>query len=147
MPRRQSPYHQRYLEHGAELVDRIGYDAPYRFTTTESEHKATRTAAGMYDVYHQGAVEIRGKEAQALLQRTAVNDLDRIGDGQVLYSSLCNEQGGIVDDLTIYRLSGDQFWLSPTPSRVDAVVAWLSGHAQGMNAYVTNLVPGTGFIS
>jgi len=147
MARRQSAYHQKYIELGAELVDRIGYDAPYSFTTTEQEHIATRTAAGMYDVYHQGMVEIRGKEAEALLQRTIVNDLTRIGDGKVLYSSICNEAGGIVDDLTIYRLSGDQFWLSPTPSRVDAVVDWLTGKAHGANAYVTNLVSGSGFIS
>ncbi|MCC6790548.1 MAG: glycine cleavage system aminomethyltransferase GcvT [Thermomicrobiales bacterium] len=147
MARRQSAYHQKYLELGAELVDRIGYDAPYRFTTTEAEHMATRTAAGMYDVYHQGAVEIRGKDAESLLQRTLVNDVTRIGDGQVLYSSICNDQGGIVDDLTVYRLAGDRFWLSPTPTRVDAVVAWLTEQSRDVNAYVTNLVSGTGFIS
>ena len=88
MPRRQSPYHQKYLEHGAELVDRIGYDAPYRFTSTEEEHLATRKTAGMYDVYHQGAVEIRGNGAEAFLQHALVNDVARIGDGQVLYSSV-----------------------------------------------------------
>lgn len=147
MPRRHSPYYQRYLDHGAELVDRIGYDAPYRFTSTEEEHIATRTRAGMYDVYHQGALLVQGKDAEALLQKTMVNDLARIGDGKVLYSSVCNEQGGMIDDLTIYRVAGDHFFLSPTPSRVDAVYAWLSGHAHGMDVYVNNLVSGTGFIS
>ena len=147
MPRRQSAYHQKYLELGAELVDRMGYDAPYRFTTTEQEHQATRTAAGMYDVYHQGWVEIRGRQAEALLQKALVNDLSRIGDGKVLYSSLCNESGGMVDDLTVYRLSGDRFWLSPTPSRVATVVAWLDGLSHDFDAYVTDLVSGTGFIS
>lgn len=145
--RRQSPYHQKYLELGAELVDRIGYDAPYRFTSTEEEHLATRTKAGLYDVYHQGAVAIRGKGAASLLQRALVNDIDRISDGEVLYSSVCNESGGMVDDLTVYRLSGDHFWLSPTPTRVDAVTAWLTDMAVGTDAYVTNLVSGTGFIS
>lgn len=148
MARRQTAYHQKYLELGAELVDRIGYDAPYRFTSTEAEHLATRTAAGMYDVYHQGAVEVRGKDAEALLQRALVNDLRRIDDGRVLYSSVCNEAGGMVDDLTVYRLAGDRFWLSPTPTRVDAVVAWLTEQARDFSAaYVTNLVSGTGFIS
>jgi aminomethyltransferase len=147
MARRQSAYQQKYIELGAELVDRIGYDAPYRFTSTEQEHLATRTAAGMYDVYHQGTVDIYGKDAEQLLQRTLVNDIRRIDDGRVLYSSLCNEQGGIVDDLTVYRASSDHFFLSPTPTRVDTVVAWLTGHAQGLNAYVVNKVSGTGFIS
>jgi aminomethyltransferase len=65
----------------------------------------------------------------------------------VLYSSLCNEQGGMIDDLTVYRVAGDHFWLSPTPTRVDPVVAWLSAHTGELNVYVTNLVSGTGFIS
>ncbi|MDQ2682592.1 MAG: hypothetical protein M3Y37_03590, partial [Chloroflexota bacterium] len=147
MPRRRSPYHAKYLELGAELVDRIGYDAPYRFTTVEAEHMATRTAAGLYDVYHQGIVDIKGRDAEALLQRTCVNDLTRIGDGEVLYSSVTNESGGMIDDLTIYRVGGDHFFLSPTPSRVDAIVAHMTDQARGMNAYVTNLVSGTGFIS
>ncbi len=147
MPPRQSSYHHKYLELGAELVDRMGYAAPYRFSTTETEHMATRTAAGMYDVYHQGFVEIRGREAAAFLQSAIVNDLNRIADGQVLYSSILNQQGGMIDDLTIYRVSGDQFWLSPTPSRVDAVVAWLSALASGRDAHVSNFVSGTGFIS
>src|SRR5215211_2842679 len=147
MPRRQSAYYQKYIELGAELVDRIGYDAPYRFTSTEQEHLATRQAAGMYDVYHQGAVEIRGKGAEAFLQYVLVNDVTRIGDGQVLYSSVCNEQGGMIDDLTVYRLAADRYWLSPTPSRVDAVVAWISPIARDFDAYVIDLVSGTGFIS
>lgn len=147
MARRQSAYHQKYLEHGAELVDRMGYDAPYRFTSIEQEHLATRNAAGMYDVYHQGRVDIFGNDAEALLQRTLVNDIRRIDDGRVLYSSLCNQKGGMIDDLTVYRVASDHFFLSPTPSRVDAVVSWLSEQARGMNAYVVNSVSGTGFIS
>lgn len=147
MPHRRSPYHQKYLELDAELVDRIGYDAPHRFSTTDAEHVATRTAAGLYDVYHQGMVDIKGRDAEALLQQICVNDIARIGDGEVLYSSLCNDQGGMIDDLTIYRVSGDHYFLSPTPSRVDVVVAHLTEQARGQNAYVTNVVPGTGFIS
>ena len=147
LARRQSADRQRYLEHGAELVDRIGYDAPYRFTSIEQDHLATRKAAGMYDVFHQGPVDIYGKDAEALLQRTLVNDIRRIGDREVLYSSMCNEQGGIVDDLTVYRVASDHFFLSPTPSRVDAVVAWLSEQAHGFNAYAVNAVSGAGFIS
>ena len=147
MPRRRSPYHAKYLELGAELVDRMGYDAPARFSTTEAEHNATRTAAGLYDVYHQGKVDIKGREAESLLQKACVNDLTRIADGEVLYSSMCKPDGGMIDDMTVYRVAGDYFFLSPTPSRVDAVVAHLSGLAHDFDAYVTNSVSGTGFIS
>jgi aminomethyltransferase len=91
--------------------------------------------------------DIKRNAADRLQQQVCVNDLARIGDGQVLYSSLCNEQGGMIDDLTLYRVAGDHFFLSPTPTRVDAVVAHLRDQAQGMNAYVTNMVPASGFIS
>lgn len=147
MARRRSPYYAKYLELGAELVDRIGYDAPYRFSTTEAEHMATRTASGLYDVYHQGMVDIKGKDAGALLQKTCVNDLERINDREVLYSSVCNDSGGMIDDLTIYRISSDHFFLSPTPSRVDAIVAHMTEESRGLHAHVTNMVSGTGFIS
>jgi aminomethyltransferase len=148
MGRRRSPYYGKYLELGAELVDRMGYDAPYRFSTIEAEHMATRTSAGLYDVYHQGMVDIKGKDAETLLQRTCVNDLARIGDGEVLYSSICNDRGGMIDDLTIYRVAADHFFLSPTPTRVEAIVTYLTEQARELqHAYVTDKVSGTGFIS
>ena len=64
MGRRRSPYYAKYIELGAQLVDRMGYDAPYVFSSTEAEHMATRTAAGLYDVYHEGIVDISGKVAE-----------------------------------------------------------------------------------
>lgn len=147
MGRRQGPYYHRQVELGAQFVDRIGYDAPYIISGTEAEHMATRTAAGLYDVYHQGPVDIKGRDAEALLQRVMVNDITRVGDGQVLYSSVCNPEGGIIDDLTVYRLSAEHFWLCPTPTRVDAITAWVTEQARGMTAYVTNIVSGTAFLS
>ena len=147
MPRRHTPYYHKLVALGAELVDRIGYDAALRFTTVAEEHLATRERVGVYDVYHQGALDLKGPDAEALLSRLLVNDPARLDDGGVLYSSLCNEAGGMVDDLTVYRLAGDHFWLCPTPSRVDAVDAWIRDHIDGQRAYLTNIVSGTAFLS
>lgn len=147
MIRRQVPYYHQQRALGAQFVDRIGYDAAYVYTSTEAEHRATREQAGLYEVYHQGPIEIRGRQATALLRRTLVNDVARLADGKVLYSSVCNHDGGMIDDLTCYRLAPDRYWLSPTPSRADAVVAWLTSEAQGTDAYVIDLISGTGFIS
>jgi aminomethyltransferase len=147
MARRHTPYYHQFLALGAEIVDRIGFDAAFRFTTTEAEHVATRTAAGMYDVYYQGAVDVKGREAEAFLNSVLVNDVRRLTDGGVLYSSAVNETGGMIDDLTVFRFSAEHYWLCPTPSRVDRVVAHLTEHSRGRLAYVTNCVPGTAYLS
>ena len=120
---------------------------PCASRTTAEEHLATRERVGVYDVYHQGALDLKGPDAEALLSRLLVNDPARLEDGGVLYSSLCNEAGGMVDDLTVYRLAGDHFWLCPTPSRVDTVDAWIGDHIDGRRAYLTNIVSGTAFLS
>ena len=147
MARRHTPYYHKFMALGAEMVDRIGFDSAFKFTSVEAEHLATRNQAGLYDVYYQVLVDIKGRDAEKLLQRTLVNDVAKLKPGKVIYSSVCNEKGGMVDDLTCLRLDRDHFWLCPTPSRVDIVAAWMADHAKGMNAYVTNLGAGRAFIS
>jgi aminomethyltransferase len=149
VPKRQTPYFHKFVELGAELVERIGFEAAFKFTTIEDEHIATREHGGLYDVYYQGPVDVKGTDAQRLLQQLTVRDIERrlAADGTVLYTSLCNGSGGMVDDLTCFRLSSDHYWVVPTPSRADLVAAWLADHAQGMHAYITSCVSGTAYLS
>ena len=100
MARKHTPYFHQFAALGAEMVDRIGFDSAFKFSSVENEHRATRTRAGLYDVYYQVLVDIKGADAEKLLQRALVNDVQRMTDGKVLYSSLCNEAGGMIDDLT-----------------------------------------------
>lgn len=145
--RKHTPYYHKFVELGAEIVDRIGFDAAARFTTIEDEHRATREAAGLYDVYYQGPLDLKGPGTTALLQRLLVNDIERIGDGGVLYSSMCNEQGGMLDDMTVYRHSPEHYWIVSTPSRAALIEQWVTEHARGQQAYVTNCVSGTAYLS
>lgn len=149
MARRHTPYFHRQTELGAQMVDRIGFDAALAFTSTEQEHRATRNAVGVYDVYGQGPIDVKGPDSEALLQRLTARDVARrtAGEGRVLYTSLLNEAGGMIDDLTIYRLGPEHFWLVATPSRADIVERLLCEHARDMRAYVTNIVPGTAYLS
>ena len=149
MPRRHTPYFHKFVELGAELGDRIGFDAAVVFTSTRDEHLATRVAAGVYDVYHQGPIDVKGPDAERLLTRVAARDVERrmTRDGQVLYTSLLNESGGIVDDLTIYRLGPEHFWVVATPARAVVVEAWLARRAEGLRAYLTNSISGTAYLS
>lgn len=147
MARRHTPYYHKLVALGAEMADRIGFDAAVRFTTIADEHKATRERVGIYDVYYQGVVDVKGPDAESFLDGHAVNGVGPLTDGQVLYTSVLNEAGGMVDDLTLVRLAGDHFWVFPTPSRVDIVTAWLTDHAKGRHAYVTNITSGTAYLS
>jgi aminomethyltransferase len=147
MARRHTPYYHQFVALGAELVDRIGFDSAYKFTSVEAEHLATREQAGLYDVYYQVFVEIKGADAEALLQRTLVNNVAAMTDGKVLYSSVCNQAGGMIDDLTCFRLSPTHFRLCPTPSRVDRIAAYMTEQAEGLHATVTNLGAGQAFLS
>ncbi|WP_116136914.1 aminomethyltransferase family protein [Trinickia diaoshuihuensis] len=144
---KHTPYYHKLVAAGAKLQDRGGFATPNFFTSIADEHQAVRERVGMFDVYYQVGVEIKGKEAEALLTRALVNDVRRMRDGGVIYSSLCTEAGGIVDDLTCFRFSGDRLWLSPTPSRVQAVMSALGKLAGDMNVTVTNLGYSNGYLS
>jgi len=136
---KHTPFFHKHCQHGAEFVDRFGFAAPYAFQGTEAEHQTTREAVGIFDVYSQYMIDLRGSGAYSLVQHVAVNDLGKIGAGGVQYTSLCNDQGGIIDDLTVFRLAEDHIRLCPTPSRVGTVEAWLHQQNQGFGAQIINL--------
>lgn len=144
---KRSPYHHKFVELEANFVDRLGFAAPLTFTSTAEEHRATREAVGVFDVYYQVAVEVAGRDAESFLQETIVADAAGLGVGRVVYTSLCNDAGGMVDDLTCFRLGPECYWLFPTPSRVEAVVSWLSSLRRERAVVVTNLGYRNAFLS
>lgn len=136
---RKSPYHDRFVALGAQFIDRLGFAAPAMFSSVEEEHLATRTAVGLYDVYYQVGIEVAGADAEAVLQDAAVADLARLPVSRVVYTSLCNDSGGMIDDLTCFRMATDRFCLYPTPSRVEAAIQAVVDQIKGRHAVVTNL--------
>ena len=136
---KRSPYHHKFVELGATFVDRLGFAAPLTFTSTEQEHRATREAVGVFDVYYQIAIEIAGRDAEPFLQGIVVADAANLPVRRSVYTSLCNEAGGMIDDLTCFRLAPERYWLFPTPSRVGHVLAALTAALPGLAVTVTNL--------
>ncbi len=136
---RHSPYHHLFEKFGAQFVDRLGFSAPAVFTTTEAEHHATRNAVGLFDVYYQVAIQIAGLDAAAVLAQALVADIMRQPVGRVVYAAPCNEQGGMIDDLTCFRLTEDCFWLFPTPSRCAQTIEAVKNALDGRHATITNL--------
>lgn len=111
------------------MADFGGWNMPIEYSGVVSEHAAVRSAAGVFDVSHMGKVRVHGAGAQAFLNGVLTNDLDRISDGQAQYSMLCDERGGVVDDLIVYRWSPDELMIIPNASNAAVVVGHLSSLA------------------
>jgi len=111
------------------MVDFAGWEMPVQYTGPMPEHLAVRTAAGLFDVSHMGEFEISGAGALDLIQRLTTNDVSRLEDNQVQYSTLTNEQGGVIDDLLVYRISSEYFLLVVNAGTTDKDFEWITKHA------------------
>ncbi|HKB51546.1 MAG TPA: glycine cleavage system aminomethyltransferase GcvT [Solirubrobacterales bacterium] len=120
----RTPLYEKHVELGAKLVDFAGWEMPVLYEGVREEHMAVRTHAGMFDVSHMGEVEVEGPGALAFLQRVLSNDVAAIGLGGAQYSCLCNEDGGVLDDLFAYRLGGDRYLLVTNSANHGADLAW-----------------------
>ncbi|MBD0289769.1 MAG: glycine cleavage system aminomethyltransferase GcvT [Thermoleophilia bacterium] len=117
---RRTPLHDRHASLGARLVPFAGWEMPVQYTSVAEEHRAVRTAAGVFDVSHMGELAVAGAATHGWLQARLSNDLDRIGPGQAQYTLLTNDGGGIVDDLIAYRRGEDDYLLVVNASNVEA---------------------------
>jgi aminomethyltransferase len=126
---RRTPLYDAHRELGARVVDFAGWDMPVSYTGALEEHAAVRTRCGLFDVSHMGEIELRGSGAAALCQRLTVNDVARLDDGGGQYSVLCNQDGGVLDDLVVFRLAADRWLLVVNAANTAQDLAWISGHA------------------
>lgn len=118
--------HSKHLALGAKMGPFGGWDMPIEYSAgTVAEHTAVRTAVGIFDVSHMGKVRILGEGAYAFANSVFANDLDRITPGQAQYSMLCNEAGGIIDDLIVYLVSDTEVRFIPNAGNASTVVAEL----------------------
>ena len=134
----QTPLHSRHVALGAKMADFGGWDMPIEYAGTVTEHTAVREDVGVFDVSHMGYTEVVGPGAIAWLNSVVTNDLDRIGSGQAQYNLLCDEAGGVIDDLIVYRIDDDHAFIVPNASNSDAVVAALTAASAGSGVTVTD---------
>ena len=110
------------------MVDFGGWEMPQQYSSIRDEHLAVRKAAGLFDVSHMGRVRIEGDGAEAYLQGLLTNDIAVVEPGHAVYSQMCSEDGGTIDDLVVYRESKDRFLVVVNASNRDKDVAWMKGH-------------------
>jgi aminomethyltransferase len=134
---RRTPLYECHREAGGRMVPFAGWEMPVQYAGVIEEHRAVRTAAGLFDVSHMGEVRVKGSGAEAFLQSLTPNDVSKLAPGRAHYSGLLTEQGTYIDDLLIYRLAADDFLVVVNASNAERDFEWIASRATG-DATVTD---------
>jgi aminomethyltransferase len=136
---RQTPLYEQHVELGAKIVPFAGYSMPVTYEGIREEHSAVRRHAGMFDVSHMGQVEVEGPGALSFLQRVLSNDVAKVQIGGAQYSVLCDEAGGVLDDLFAYRLGHDRFLIVTNAANHEDDLAWLGRRSREFDTLVRDV--------
>ena len=124
---------------GAKMVPFAGYNMPVLYTNLIQEHLAVRNSMGVFDVSHMGEVYITGPKAYDLVEYITSNDVSSLYDGRIQYSCMPNDQGGIVDDLLVYKYNQEKFLLVINASNIEKDLAWINKNNENFGATVNNV--------
>jgi aminomethyltransferase len=133
---RRTPLHALHVELGARMVPFAGYEMPVQYTSIIEEHRAVRSSGGIFDLSHMGEIDVRGPGAAEFLRHAVVSDPAALEIGQAQYSMLCEPDGGIIDDLILYRLGEARYLVVCNASNRTAVVE----HLERLQADATGIV-------
>ncbi len=123
-----TPLIDQHRAHRAKLVDFAGWQMPIQYASVIDEYQAVRSKAGLFDVSHMGRITVSGPGSLAFLQRMTTNDVAALAPGQAQYSMVCNDTGGIKDDIFVYRTGHADYLLCVNASNREKILAWLSQH-------------------
>ncbi|MDR0436783.1 MAG: glycine cleavage system aminomethyltransferase GcvT [Bacteroidales bacterium] len=129
---KQTPFTQNHIDFGAKMVEFAGYNMPVQYSGLVDEHLAVRNAIGVFDVSHMGEFWAKGPKALEFMQRVTTNDVSVLADGQVQYTCIPNGNGGIVDDMLVYRFKADEYFMVPNAANIDKDFAYMSAIAKEM---------------
>lgn len=125
----ETPFTQKHIALGAKMAPFAGYNMPISYTSINEEHQAVRNSAGVFDVSHMGEFILKGEHALDLIQRVTTNDASKLKNGQAQYSTLTNENGGIVDDLLVYCIEENNvYMLVVNAANIDKDWNWIAQH-------------------
>lgn len=144
---KRTPLYDFHVSHKGRMVDFAGWEMPVQYKSILEEHKAVRKAAGFFDVSHMGEVDVQGPDALRFLQTLLTNDLSKMTAGRVVYSPMCYENGGVVDDLLVYCRGAGDFFLCVNASNIDKDLAWLREHTTGFDVTLTDRSEETALIA
>ena len=142
---KRTPLYKVHKSLNAKFTEFGGWEMPLQYSSIVKEHLAVRSTAGLFDLSHMGELDIKGEGANDLVQKLCTNDVSRLVDGQVQYTLLCNEKGGIVDDILVYRHADNDYTLVVNAANIEKDLAWIeqqngSGSEITDDSYNTTLV-------
>lgn len=116
---KKTPLYEVYPSYGGKIIDFGGWALPVQYSGILDEHEAVRTRAGLFDVSHMGEITVKGPDALANIQKWITNDASKLANGQALYSPICHEDGGTVDDLLVYKKADDDYLLVVNAANIE----------------------------
>lgn len=128
-----------HVKYGGKVVDYSGWALPVQFEGITSEHEAVRNAAGLFDVSHMGEIEVKGNQATEFIQNLVTNDISILNDSQVQYNLMCYPNGGVVDDLLVYKFNNKDYLLVINAGNVDKDYAWMVENSKDFDVELTNI--------
>ena len=131
MEGRKTPLYDRHTAAGGKIVPFAGWLLPVQYSGVIAEHRAVRSACGLFDVSHMGELVLRGADALANVNNLMTNDFSGMADGQARYSPMCYEDGGVVDDLIVYRCSDTAYLIVVNAANRDKDAGWIRAHLTG----------------
>lgn len=134
---KRTPLFDEYAKYGGKTIDFGGWELPVQFSSIKEEHDAVRNRAGLFDVSHMGEIIVEGKDSLDYLQKLLSNDISKIAIGQAQYNAMCYENGGVVDDLLVYRLGEERYLLCVNAANIEKDFDWMTSLAEG-EVTVTN---------
>ena len=139
MENKKTCLYDKHVALGALISPFAGFEMPIQYSNITDEHVAVRTACGVFDVSHMGEVTVKGPDAERYVQHIFTNDVKGAPDGQVFYGMMCYENGGTVDDLLVYRMGENDFFLVINAANIDKDWAWMLDQAKGFDIDLKNM--------
>jgi glycine cleavage system T protein (aminomethyltransferase) len=136
---KKTPLFEAHGRYGGKMVDFAGWALPVQYEGLTSEHEAVRKEAGLFDVSHMGEVEVKGADALKFVQKIFTNDASVLEDNQVIYGFMCYPDGGVVDDLLVYRFSAEYFYLVINAANVEKDYQWMLDNKGSFDVEITNI--------
>ena len=138
MENKRTCLYDKHVALGALISPFGGFDMPIQYTGIVDEHNAVRQACGIFDVSHMGEVLVTGPESEKFVNYIFTNDIAGAPDGKIFYGMMCHPTGGVVDDLLVYKMGAERFFLVINASNIDKDVAWIMEHAKDFDVTVEN---------
>ncbi len=136
---KKTPLYERHVELGGKMVDFAGWNLPIQYVGINEEHAAVRERVGIFDVSHMGEIVVKGKDAKVFLEYLSTNNVSILKDNEIVYTFFCRENGFVVDDLLIYRISEESFLLVVNAANTDKDFDWVVENSKDFDVTVENI--------